>query len=86
DGALDGAVTEGGTDGTMSGSSGQDEEPGPDPTSPSDPAPPLAETPSGGTPARDLGTTAGSWWPPEYDGIVSGWVELQRFRTSQEMR
>ncbi len=28
--------------------------------------------------AREPGTLAETFWPPEYDGIVSGWVELRR--------
>jgi len=31
-----------------------------------------------GPPAAEAGTTAESWWPREYDGIVAGWIELRR--------
>jgi hypothetical protein len=72
------AVTEAGGDGTMSAASGEGTlsplRPGADPPDPADAegAGDDSET------ARDSGTVAGSFWPPEYDGIVSGWIELLR--------
>jgi len=33
-------------------------------------------------PAPLLGTQAGTWWPPEYDGLVARWVELSRAERS----
>lgn len=44
-----------------------------------------ATSPSPGArpaPAPLLGTQAGTWWPPEYDGLVSRWVELSRAERS----
>jgi len=32
--------------------------------------------------APALGTQAGTWWPPEYDGLVARWVELSRAERS----
>lgn len=59
-------------DGTISGSSPRAE--GSDPaTGPSGAAP---------LPAPLLGTQAGTWWPPEYDGLVARWVELSRAERS----
>ena len=59
-------------DGTISGSSHRAE--GSDP----------ATGPSGAVPAPAplLGTQDGTWWPPEYDGLVARWVELSRAERS----
>lgn len=32
---------------------------------------------------REAGTTAGRWWPREYDDVVSGWLEARRGNTSR---
>jgi len=77
DGATAGTAGEAGTgptgDGTITGSS-----PG---ARSSDPA----AGPSAGatlSPAPLLGTQVGTWWPPEYDGLVARWVELSRAERS----
>lgn len=41
-------------------------------------APGGADASSRDTLVREQGTLAETYWPPEYDGIVSGWVELRR--------
>ncbi len=61
-------LTAAGGNGTMSGSPAPGDA-GSDPSGSPDPA-------SGGV--DELGTTAGAWWPAEYDEVVRRWTEARR--------
>lgn len=80
-------LTAGSADGTMAssagGGAGGADPSGPDvPAGGEDAAQSRPELPFAG----EAGTTAESWWPPEYDGIVAGWIELRRLDSQPPSR
>ena len=88
--AGNGAVASGGEEGTMSGSQPRGTEPDPGAAPPIEAVDPEHPDSSSGAGSDDPDPwspqevgTIGSYWPPEYDGVVSGWIELRRQRTTR---
>ena len=73
--ALAGAGPEGTMSGSATGGEGVPDVPG---RSRVDRRDDEAPSPAVPTPGHDTGTTAETWWPPEYDRIVAGWTEWRR--------